>query len=166
MQLTDPARAELAALLKTGGTVQVFRPATGLLELDRGQTLQAVATTLGVAYNRVAAGRDPSHEHGFQCLSEAPRAGRPREIDGGQRARVTALACSDAPAGQTRWRLPFLAAQAVELNYCDHLSPSYAGVLLKKRTPTAFETDLVQRANQRPIHSLAGASLVVGCPAL
>ena len=65
-----------------------------------------------------------------------------------------------------RTRLPFLAAQAVELNYCDHLSPSYAGVLLKKRTPTAFETDLVQRANQRPIHSLAGASLVVGCPAL
>ena len=133
VQLTDAARAGLAALLKTGSLpVKVFRRATGLLELDRGQTLQSVATTLGVDYNTVAAWRDHYHEQGFQCLYDAPRAGRPIEIEGSQRAKITALACSEAPAGQARWSLTLLAAKAVELNYCDHLSPSYAGVLLKK----------------------------------
>ena len=69
VQLTDAARAGLAALLKTGSLpVKVFRRATGLLELDRGQTLQSVATTLGVDYNTVAAWRDHYHEQGFQWV--------------------------------------------------------------------------------------------------
>ncbi len=133
VQLTDPERTELAALLKTGRLpVKVFRRATGLLELDRGKTLQAVATTLGVDYNAVAAWRDHYQAQGLQCLSDAPRSGRPLAIDGLQRAKVTALACSEAPEGYARWSLTLLAEKAVELNYCDHLSPSYAGVLLKK----------------------------------
>ena len=133
VQLTDPERTELAALLKTGSLpVKVFRRATGLLELERGKTLQAVATTLGVDYNTVAAWRDQDQAQGLPCLYAAPRSGRPLAIDGVQRAKVTALACSEAPEGYARWSLTLLAAQAVELNYCDHLSPSYAGVLLKK----------------------------------
>jgi hypothetical protein len=36
----------------------MFKRATGLLELDRGKTLTAVAETLGIDYNTVAAWRD------------------------------------------------------------------------------------------------------------
>ena len=133
VQLTAPERAELAALLKTGSLpVKVFRRATGLLELERGKTLQAVATTLGVDYNTVAAWRDQYQAQGLKCLYDAPRSGRPIEIAGGQRAKLTALAWSEAPAGYARWSLTLLAERAVEFNYCDHLSPSYASVLLKK----------------------------------
>lgn len=133
VQLTDPEREELLARLATGSLpVKVFRRATGLLELDRGKTLQAVATTLGVDYNTVAAWRDKYQTQRLACLCDAPRAGRPIELDGVQRAKITALACSEAPGGHGRWSLVLLAAKAVELNYCDHLSPSYAGVLLKK----------------------------------
>jgi hypothetical protein len=65
-------------------------------------------------------------------LEDAHRSGRPIEIDGGQRAKITALACSDAPKGNSRWTLRLLADKAVELGYCEHLSHNHAGEILKK----------------------------------
>jgi len=47
-------------------------------------------------------------------LQDKPRSGRPIEIDGQQRAKVTALACSDAPEGHGRWTLRLLADKAIE----------------------------------------------------
>ncbi len=52
----DADRAALEALLMKGSLpVKTFKRATALLELDRGKTLGAVATTLDVDYNTVAA---------------------------------------------------------------------------------------------------------------
>ena len=69
-------------------------------------------------------------------LHDKPRSGRPIEIDGGQRAKVTALACSDAPTGHSRWALRLLADKAVELGYCEHLSHTQVKTILKK-TPSS-----------------------------
>jgi hypothetical protein len=41
----------------------------------------------------------------------------PVELEGEQRAKITALACSEAPAGHARWDLRLLADKAVELGY-------------------------------------------------
>ena len=109
-----------------------FKRATGLLELDRGKTLQAVAETLGVDYNTVAAWRDNYKEQGLKCLEDAPRSGRPVEIDGKQRAKITALACSEAPEGHARWALRLLADKVVELGYCKQISHTQVGNILKK----------------------------------
>lgn len=65
-------------------------------------------------------------------LMDKPRPGRPIKIDGGQRAKVTALACSDAPIGHKRWTLRLLANRAVDLNYCEHLSHTQVRQILKK----------------------------------
>jgi hypothetical protein len=54
------------------------------------------------------------------------------EIDGEQRAKITALACSKAPEGYGRWSLRLLADKVVELGYCEHLSHNEAGKILKK----------------------------------
>ena len=102
--LSDPDRTQLEALLAKGTLpVRQFKRATALLELARGKTLQAVATTLGVAYNTIALWRDKYKEQGLACLQEAPRAGRPIVFDGTQRAQITALAVAarlpDAPRG-------------------------------------------------------------------
>lgn len=133
LHLQDDERRALQAMLAKGSLkARVFKRATGLLELDRGQTLQQVATTLGVTYNAVAAWRDKYLAQGVQAIYDAPRSGRPVEIDGAQRAKLTALACAPEPEGHARWSLTLLADKAVELGYCEHLSPSYAGVLLKK----------------------------------
>jgi putative transposase len=98
--LTDSERTTLQELLAKGSLpVKTFKRASALLELDRGKTLAAVACTLDVDYNTVAAWRNGYHSSGLKCLHDAPRSGRPIVIDGAQRAKITALACSDAPEG-------------------------------------------------------------------
>src|SRR5262245_18700598 len=119
IKLRKKDRDYLESLLAKGKLpAKIFKRATALLELDRGKTLQAVAETLGVCYVTIAAWRDKYDEQGLKCLEDAPRPGRPVEIDGGQRAKITALACSEAPEGHTRWSLRLLAEKIVELGYC------------------------------------------------
>ena len=132
--LTDEERATPTALLAKGSLqVRTFKRATGLLELDRGQSLQTVAATLRVNYNTVAEWRDKYAAGGLAvALYDAPRCGRPIEIAGVARAKITALACTPAPEGHARWKLKLLAEKAVELEYCEHLSGTHVGTLLKK----------------------------------
>ena len=133
VKLSPADRDYLESLVAKGKlTAKIFKRATGLLELDRGKTLQAVAATLGVDYNTVAAWRDHYKEQGLRCLADAPRSGRPIEIDGVQRAKITALACSQAPAGHARWHLRLLADKVVELGYCESISHTHVRNILKK----------------------------------
>jgi transposase len=133
VKLRKQDREYLEALVARGkSSAKVFKRATGLLELDRGKTWQAVAETLGVSYVTVAAWREKYQAQGVQCLEDAPRSGRPIEIDGGQRAKITALACSDAPAGHARWSLRLLADKVVELGYGKRISHVQVDKILKK----------------------------------
>lgn len=113
-------------------TTLLFKRATGLLELDRGKTLHEVARTLSVDYNTVGAWRDRYQENGLKSLQDKPRSGRPIEIDGEQRAKITALACSEAPEGHARWDLRLLADKVVELGHCESISHTQVGKILKK----------------------------------
>ncbi len=123
----------LEGLLAKGSLpAKVFKRATALLELNRGRSFGAVAETLGVCYQSVSNWCQSYHEEGLHMLQDKPRCGRPVEIDGAQRAKITALACSDAPEGHSRWSLRLLAAKVVELGYCAHLSRDYARMILKK----------------------------------
>ena len=91
--LTDEHLERIEALLAKGSLpARTFKRATALLDLDRGKTLTAVAATLDVDYNTVAAWRDNYRATGLACLHDAPRPGRPIVIDGVQRAQITALA--------------------------------------------------------------------------
>jgi transposase len=78
--------------------------------------------------------RQKYHAVGLNMLFDQPRAGRPPAIDGAQRAKVTALACSDPPAGYARWSLRLLAGKAVELAYVEHISHTQVAEILKKTT--------------------------------
>jgi len=111
---------------------RVFKRATALLQLHQGRTLVAVADSLRVTHQSVARWRDNYLSRGLQALAEAPRAGRPIRIDGTQRARLTALACSTPPQGHARWTLRLLADKAVELGFCATLSHTKARSILKK----------------------------------
>ena len=133
VKLTDADQDYLTSLLTKGSTpVRVFKRATGLLELDRGKSLQAVADTLNVDYNTVAAWRDNYTKLGLDCLPDKPRSGRPVEISGTERAKITALACSQPPTGHARWSLRLLADKSVELGLCERVSRTQVGTILKK----------------------------------
>ena len=126
-------RKELEKLLSKGSfPAKVFKRAMGLLALDRGKSFGAVAEMVGGCYQSVSAWCTRYNEEGLSMLWDAARSGRPIGIDGGQRAKITALACSEAPEGRSRWSLRLLADKAVELGYCAHLSHNQAGVILKK----------------------------------
>jgi putative transposase len=133
VQLKEEERAQLVALLAKGQlAVKVFKRATALLELDRGKTLSAVAQTLGVSYPTVLSWRDNYLQQGLQCLYDAPRSGRPIVFDGKQRAKITALACSESPEGHAQWTLRLLAEKVVEAGYCEGISHTQIGNILKK----------------------------------
>jgi transposase len=133
LTLTDDDRTALETLLWKGTlSARKFKRATALLELDRGKTLQDVAATLGVTYNAVASWRDGYKTTGLNCLDDAPRSGRPTVIDGAQRAKITALATSDAPEGHSRWSLRLLAEKVVEAGVCEQVSHTFVADVLKK----------------------------------
>ena len=133
--LSHTHRSTLTDLLARGTlSAKTFKRATALLELDRGKTLVAVAATVQVSYPTVSSWRDKYISLGLRSLNDAPRSGRPIEIDGQQRAKITALACSDAPEGHARWSLRLLAEKAVESGLCEHVSHSLVGNMLKKTT--------------------------------
>lgn len=123
----------LVKLLSKGHLpARLFKRATALLELHRGKTLKAITETLSVNYNTVAHWRDAYKHVGLLMLHDKPRSGRPVEISGPERAKITALACSKPPEGYAAWSLRLLADRAVELGYCAHLSHTHAQNVLKK----------------------------------
>lgn len=131
--LSDDDRLTLTELLAHGTlSARTFKRATALLLLDRGKTLVEVAATVQLTYPTISSWRNKYNVGGLRSLEDAPRSGRPVEIDGEQRAKITALACSDAPEGHARWSLRLLADKAVEAGLCEHLSHSLAGDVLKK----------------------------------
>ncbi|HWW75495.1 MAG TPA: helix-turn-helix domain-containing protein [Pyrinomonadaceae bacterium] len=133
LELSDAERSSLTSLISSGQLpAKVFRRATALLELARGKSLAEVAQTLSVTYQTVAAWRDSYHERGLAALHDQARSGRPIRIDGAQRAKITALACSTPPEGRARWSLRLLADRAVELGYCESLSHNAVKEVLKK----------------------------------
>jgi putative transposase len=133
VKLTETDRAFLEALIRKGELkARVYRRAFGLLELDRGKTFTEVAKTLQVSTVSVSSWAKEYRERGLQVLQDQPRSGRPIVIDGQQRAKITALACSEPPEGYAQWSLRLLADKAVELEYVDGISHTEVRTILKK----------------------------------
>lgn len=133
LKLSEVDREHLQVLVKKSSLgVRVFQRAQSFLALDAGQSLQQAAAAVGVNYNTVACWRDRYKAEGLLALEDKPRSGRRPRIDGTQRAKVTALACSTVPAGHARWSLRLLADRAVELGIVESISHKHVGALLKK----------------------------------
>lgn len=133
LTLREQHQTYLRQLISKGSLpAKTFKRATALLQLNEGKTYQQVAQIINANYNTVSAWATKYQTQELAFLQDAPRSGRPIEIDGQSRAKVTALACSVAPDGRSGWSLRLLANKAVELGYCEHLSHNQAGVILKK----------------------------------
>jgi transposase len=66
------------------------------------------------------------------AISEKPRPGAPRKLDGRFEAKVTAVACSSPPEGHARWTLRLLADRLVELGFTESISHTQVGCILEK----------------------------------
>lgn len=132
--LTDDELRSLTTLTKRGATsARVQTRARILLLLHRGQTPDAVASALSVGVATVFNVKRRYLGEGFTAaLHDKPRSGKPARIDGVARAKITALACSTAPAGHARWTLRLLADRAVELGLVEAISHNTVKEVLKK----------------------------------
>ena len=131
--LSDANRTELQELVKKGKlAAKTYKRALALLELDRGRTFTEVAQIVGVTYQTTSNWTACYQASGLAFLTDKPRPGRPRVIDGLQKAKITALACSEPPTGYARWSLRLLADKAVELEVVESVSYGEVRRILKK----------------------------------
>ena len=133
IQLSPIDREYHESLLSKGELkAKTYRRALSLLELDRGQTYTAVSKTVKMTIPTLSTLARQYRENGLQALLDRPRSGRPVEIDGEQRAKITALACSTPPEGHAEWSLRLLADKVVELDFCEQISHTHVRTILKK----------------------------------
>jgi putative transposase len=133
--LSEEERSELDQIIHTGvHAARTIKRARVLLLLDEKiLSHEAIADECGYAtltiYNI-----EQKYRHGGIAASiyDKPRPGQVPKFSPDDAARITALACSEAPDGRVRWTLRLLADKVVELHICDSVAPATIGAVLKK----------------------------------
>lgn len=133
LKLNETEQSYLTQLTTSGELkARQFKRAMTLLWLSDGKTMSEVSHLLDYSYPSVVNLKKNFLQNRLACLEERPRSGRPIAFDGAERAKVTALACSDAPEGRAKWSLRLLADKAVELELVTSISHTQMGLILKK----------------------------------
>ena len=129
--------------LLSKGTLRVRKQkrAQALLDLDSGKTYAEVSRSLNMSYPAVSGWAKKYHQEGLSFLDDKARSGRPPGLSGEDRAKITAIACSEPPAGYARWSLRLLADKLVELEIVDSISFKQVGNILKKMNYNLTEKD-------------------------
>lgn len=143
VQLSQDEREELERITRLGKSAawKIAR-AHALLKCDQGEfgpgwTDEQIAQAYGMTARSVSSWREQAVEHGPMSLltrkarQEPPT---PPKLDGEGQAKLTKLACSQAPLGHASWTLRLLAEQLVELGVVESISPETVRRVLKKTT--------------------------------
>lgn len=129
----DELRSLKTSLTKGPTSARIQTRARILDLLHRQRAPMDISAVLGVGVATVFNIKRRYLTEGLNAaLHDKPRSGQPCRIDGKARAKITALACSAAPTGHTRWTLRLLADKAIELGFCDSISHSTVQEVLKK----------------------------------
>ena len=138
IELTVEERTELEHLIRTGDApARTNTRARILLLSDRSQGQkrrdQEVADAALCSQSTVINIRRRFLTRGLQsALYDKGWPGAPPKFTGEVEAKLTMLACSEAPDGAARWTLRLLADRMIELGYVDYISHVTVRELLKK----------------------------------
>ena len=112
VKLSDKERRQLLALIRKGiHQTRMITRARILLLADEERSHNSIATYLHCSYPTVNNICQRYCTEGLEAaISEKPRPGAPRRLDGRFEAKVTAVACSTPPEGRARWTLRLLKA--------------------------------------------------------
>lgn len=134
IQLSKEERISLKTLFSGGNGSNRQQTRARILDLlARNTSANEIAALLECSPTTVYNVKNRYQADGLEsALTEKPRSGKPPRLTGESRARITALACSDAPEGHVRWTLRLLADKAVELGFCDSISHNHVRQILKK----------------------------------
>jgi transposase len=136
VDLNEQEKERLKDLTTKGKSgARKIRRARILLLAEEGYIDEEIARALGAAVTTVERIRKRFVEEGLEAaLSERPRPGATRKLNGHQEAHLVALACSDPPEGKKRWSMRLLADRLVELGVVDEISDETVRRTLKKGT--------------------------------
>ena len=136
VKLSEQEKKDLHALTHKGTCgVRKLRRAQMLLLADEGFTDEEIARALDGSVSTVERVRKRFVEEGLEAtLSERPRPGARRKLDGRQEAYLVALACSDPPEGKKHWSMQLLADRLMELEIVEEISDETVRRTLKKGT--------------------------------
>jgi transposase len=134
VKLSEEEKEELHALTHKGTCgVRKLRRAQMLVLADEGLTDEEIARALDGSVSTVERVRKRFVEEGLEAaLSERPRPGARRKLDGRQEAYLVALASSDPPEGKKHWSMQLLADRLVELEIVEEISDETVRRTLKK----------------------------------
>jgi transposase len=155
-QLSDNDYCYLIKTFSKGKSSARIQTRARVLDLlHRQESPTAIARILNITRMTVYRLKKRYLEEGLEAvLKDKPRSGKPPRITPKEKARITALACSDAPPGYARWTLRLLADKAVELGYVEGgISHNEVGKILKKTL-----CDRTNRSNGASDRSMASIS--------
>lgn len=136
VNLNEKEYAYFQKITKSGHErARVIKRAHILLLSDQRQQKSDtdIAKTLSVCVATVANVRKRYHDSGLESIYDRPRGNQPTKFKGKPAARITALACTQAPPGHARWTLRMLADKAVVLDIVDSISHQSVRNILKKK---------------------------------
>jgi transposase len=111
IELSEQEERELRAVLrKPSASHQQAVRARIVLRASEGATNTQIAAEMGVSLPTVGLWRRNFCERGLDGLVDAPRSGRPRQIDDDEVQRVLAKTLEPPPDGTTHWSVRRLAA--------------------------------------------------------
>ena len=117
------ARATPHASSRRQGSVPTAQASADLLAAPGGSIDADIAANVAVGTATVYRTKRRFVEHGLEAaLSEGPRPGADRKMDGREEALLIATACSAPPDGRARWTLDLLADAMVRLTSHESLS--------------------------------------------
>ncbi len=134
IQLSTSEKSSLTLILTKKETSAREQTRARVLDLlARAEHPDSISNLLKVGIATVYNIQKRFLETGFEtALYDQARSGRPPVIKPEEKAKITALACSDAPSGYARWSLRLLADKAVEMGYLESVSHMEVKRILKK----------------------------------
>jgi len=134
VHLTEEERARLLEMTRKGKlSARKLARCHLLLRADEGATDSAIAEFLHLSTMTVERTRKRFVERGLEAaLSDRPRPGGRRKLDGKAEAFLVALACTDTPDGREHWTMKLLADRLVQLEVVEAISDETVRRVLKR----------------------------------
>lgn len=130
--LSEADLATLDQLVRKGNeSARKLTRARALQFSHQGQHPDQISRLLGISLATVFNLRKRYREEGLQrAIGEKARPGQPRKVTAEVEAEITAIACSVAPDGRTRWTIALINERLVKLDI--HIDDESVRLALKK----------------------------------
>lgn len=136
--LTEEEREELKAQVQKCGKGYRIKHAQILLKLDERTenaewTYDRIKDAYGASHSTIAGVAKRFVMEGMEAaMGRKVQKNRSRKVTGEVEARICTIACSDPPAGATRWTMQAIADELIRLEVVDYITDSPICEVMKK----------------------------------